>query len=115
MEPFNPTPSVNKNTVNTRLQPVYEAIIKHMAGLYWPDDWERKEKNKKKVVFYLFAFKFASKKTQITFANIPNELITLRVPVCEKRSEQIIQSATTEITIENSHIAKYGRADNVPF
>lgn len=34
MEPLRPTPNVNKNTVNTRLQPVYEAIIKHMAGLY---------------------------------------------------------------------------------
>lgn len=48
-------------------------------------------------------------------SNLPIELIILRVIVCVNRSEYVIQSATTEMNIENSHIAKYGSADNVPF
>lgn len=35
--------------------------------------------------------------------------------VCENLPEDIIQSAITDINIENSHIAKYGNADKIPF
>lgn len=36
MPPFKPMPTVKSSTVSARLQPVYEAAIRQMAGLNCP-------------------------------------------------------------------------------
>lgn len=47
--------------------------------------------------------------------HLPTELIILLVDVMEKRFDEIMASATTLINIENSHMAKYGNAEYIPF
>lgn len=42
-------------------------------------------------------------------------LTIFRVMVCENLSEEIILSATWLATIENTHMARYGSDEYVPF
>jgi len=51
----------------------------------------------------------------IIVRSLPIELTILRVTVCVNLSEEIIMSAIWLATIENTHMARYGSDEYVPF
>lgn len=75
----------------------------NLGGLDWPST-----KTRLRNLLYLFKhFKISR--------NLPILLMTFLTCVWLKRPLDSIQSATTEMNMENSHMHRYGKADTKPF